>query len=39
MLLSNFFKNSPEEISLIIIVTPIGKANGNIAVICEGVCA
>ena len=39
MLLSNFLKNSPEEISLIIIVTPIGKANGNIAVICEGVCA
>ena len=38
MLLSNFFKSS-EEISLIIIVTPIGKANGNIAVICEGVCA
>ena len=39
MLLSDFFKNSPEEMSLTIIVTPIGKANGNIAVICEGVCA
>ena len=37
MLHSNFIKTSPERLLPRIIVTPIAKANGNIAVICEGV--